>query len=217
MDADVTMPFVWASTIPWLRLELNPSSSAVTISHLIASSPAGLYHRVMTLVEPSAPDPTWPRYSTIAFPAYRFVGGLNPHPRRDPRGHAYGIPEVPPPRVPPERWRGNDVYLHGIDLYNFAYWWECHEALEGLWHLTGHQGTEAQFLQGIIQVAAANLRRHVGSPIGARRLGGEAVGRLESVGRPQYMGLTIAPFVAAVRARHLEESTDAIPMLRLEV
>ena len=125
----------------------------------------------MNLVEPPAPDPAWPRYSTLPFPVYRFVPGRSPHPRRDPRGHAYGAPDLPPPRVTPERWRENDVYLQGIDLYNYAYWWECHEALEGLWHLTGHEGLEAQFLQGIIQTAAANLRRFVGSPEGARRLG----------------------------------------------
>ena len=125
----------------------------------------------MPLVEPTAPDPRRARYSRRPFPPYRFVAGLNPHPRRDPKGHAYGLPEVPPPSVPPDRWRENEDYLYGIDLYNFAYWWECHEALEGLWHLTGHRGTKAQFLQGIIQVAAANLKRHVGTLEGARRLG----------------------------------------------
>ena len=170
----------------------------------------------MALVEPAAPDPAWPRYSGIAFPPYRFVPGLNPHPRRDPRGHAYGSPETPPPRVPPERWRENEVYLHGIDLYNHAYWWECHEALEGLWHLTGHAGTEAEFLQGLIQAAAANLRRHLGTPEGARRLGREAIGRLRSVSGPRYMGVELAPFIAGVEARHVAESSEAIPLISLQ-
>ncbi|HZE95751.1 MAG TPA: DUF309 domain-containing protein [Planctomycetota bacterium] len=171
----------------------------------------------MSIVEPTAPDPTWPRYSPLPFPRYRFVAGLNPHPRRDPRGHAYGTVEVPPPRIDPERWRENGVYLHGIDLYNYAYWWECHEALEGLWHQTGHQGTEAQFLQGIIQVAAANLRRHVGSTDGPRRLAGEALQRLESVGSAEYMGVTLPPFVHAVREFHLDGRGGPVPLLRLNV
>jgi hypothetical protein len=170
----------------------------------------------MSLVEPTPPDLKWPRYSTLPFPSYRFVPGLSPHPRRDPRGHAYGTPEVPPPRFAPERWRDNEVYRHGIDLYNFAYWWECHEALEGLWHLTGHSGTEAQFLQGIIQAAAAHLKRHVGSSVGSRRLGSEAVGRLESVPGPVFMGLTLAPFIRGVRDLHVDDRTDAIPLIRLE-
>lgn len=169
----------------------------------------------MSLVEPAPPDPAWPRYSGIPFPRYRFVAGLNPHPRRDPQGHSYGAPEVPPPYVPPERWRENGVYLQGIDLYNFAYWWECHEALEGLWHLTGHTGTEAQFLQGIIQAAAANLKRHTGSVTGARRLGKEAVQRLASVGGPRYMGLELGVFIRGVSEYHVDESTTAVPLIRL--
>jgi hypothetical protein len=169
----------------------------------------------MSLVEPPAPDPAWPRFSAAPFPAYRFVPGANPHPRRDPRGHAYGTPERPPPRVPPERWKENAVYLHGIDLYNFAYWWECHEALESLWHLTGHTGTEAEFLQGLIQTAAANLRRHLGSDDGARRLGSEAVRRLESVPGPRYMGVELAPFIRGVRDLHVDGTSSAIPLIRL--
>jgi predicted metal-dependent hydrolase len=169
----------------------------------------------MTLVEPPAADPNWPRYGSAPFPPYRFIPGLNPHPRRHPRGHAYGTPETPPPSVPPELWRENRVYLEGIDLYNYSYWWECHEVLEGLWHLTGHRGTEAQFLQGIIQVAAANLKRHVGSRTGSRRLGQEAVDRLSSVGRPRYMGLMLDPFIREVREYHLEECTPRIPLIRL--
>lgn len=169
----------------------------------------------MKIVEPQAPDPSWPRFSPGAFPGYRFVPGANPHPRRDPRGHAYGTPEIPPPRLPPERWRENEVYLRGIDLYNFAYWWECHEVLEGLWHLTGHAGTEAQFLQGIIQTAAAHLRRHLGSPVGARRLGAEAVRRLEGVPGPRYMGVELAPFIRGVRELHVDGVATTIPLIQL--
>ncbi len=39
-------------------------------------------HRVH---EPLPPDPSWPRYSTGAFPAYRYIPGRSPHPRRDAR------------------------------------------------------------------------------------------------------------------------------------
>ncbi len=170
----------------------------------------------MAIVEPAPPDPAWPRYSPRAFPPYRFVAGLNPHPRRDPRGHAFGTPELPPPSLAPGRWRENGEYLHGIDLYNYAYWWECHEALEGLWHLTGHRGPEAQFLQGIIQVAAANLKRHVEQLVGARRLGREAIARLASVGARAYMGLEIGPFIRAVNDYHVDEDTTRVPLIRLE-
>jgi hypothetical protein len=175
-----------------------------------------LYHRAVPGVEPTPPDPSWPRYSSRAFPPYRFVAGLNPHPRRDPKGHAFGTAEPKPAYVPPDRWRQNEVYLYGIDLYNFAYWWECHEQLEALWHLTGHQGTEAQFLQGVIQAAAANLKRHVASLDGARRLAAEAIERLASVGARVYMGLELGPFIHAVNDYHIDEDSPRVPLIRLD-
>jgi hypothetical protein len=152
----------------------------------------------MAIVEPGAPDPSWPRFSDRPFPPYRFVPGLTPHPRRDPKGHAYGTSELPPPSVSPSRWRENATYLYGVDLYNHAYWWECHEALEGLWHLTGHQGTESQFLQGIIQLAAAfvHLMRH--EYPGTSGLLSAALEKLE--GFPaEYMGIDVARLAAEAR------------------
>jgi len=109
--------------------------------------------------QPEAPNSSWPRYSKTEFPPYRFVPGRSPHPRRDPTGHSFGVPEPKPPAPDPAKWKENDLYLHGIDLYNFAFWWECHEALEALWHAAGHTTPTGQFLQGVIQVSAANLKR----------------------------------------------------------
>lgn len=169
----------------------------------------------MPLVDPAAPDPAWPRYSSRAFPAYRFVPGLHPHPRRDPRGYAYGTPEVPPARVSPERWRQNEPYLFGIDLYNHAYWWACHEELEGLWHVAGRTSEEGQYLQGLIQVAAAHLKRHVGAVDGARRLAAEALEHLSCVRGPLYMGLALDPFRRAVTDFHLSERPGPFPLIRL--
>jgi hypothetical protein len=144
------------------------------------------------------------------------VPGLTPHPRRDPRGYAFGRAEAAPPRLPPERWRENEEYLFGVDLYNHAYWWECHETLEALWHLCGRRGEEAALLQGLIQAAAANLRRHLGSRAGARRLGGEAASRLEAVGTPILMGVDVRDFAGRLRGYHEGGTENGPPLLRLE-
>jgi len=153
-----------------------------------------------------------PRYAPDrAFPPYRFVPGLNAHPVADPRGHSYrgGAPEPPPPRVRPDRWRENDEYLYGCDLYNHAYWWEAHEAWEGLWHLTTKSDTEGLFLQGLIQVSASHLKLHMGEPTGSEklaRLGLEKLRRVEAVAgdHGEYMGLDVTAFCDAVE-RHLVE------------
>ena len=170
----------------------------------------------MDLVEPVPREADWPRYCDRPFPPYRFVAGLNPHPRRHPEGHAFEEPEPTPPYVSIDRWASNETYLYGVDLYNHAYWWECHEQLEALWHLTGHKGAEAFFLQGIIQAAAANLKRHMGSLEGSHRLAREAILRLGAVGSRHYMGLEIGPFVRALNDYHVDEDSEQVPLIRLE-
>ena len=56
-------------------------------------------------------------------------------------------------------WKQNEAYLYGVDLYNFAYWWEAHEAWEGLWHQA--EDTYRLFLQGLIQVSASLIKYHM--------------------------------------------------------
>jgi len=107
----------------------------------------------------------------------------------------------PPPWVPGE-WRSLEPYLFGIDLYNFTFWWECHETLEGLWHAAGRTSTPAQFLQGIILVSAANLNRHLGKLETARGQAKDGLSRLEGAAREGrvYMGLDVVCFREAVEA-----------------
>lgn len=111
--------------------------------------------------QPEPFDANWHRYCPhIAFPPYRHLPGVTPHPIRDPLGHSYGIEEEHDENLlPPEMWRQNEDYLYGVDLYNFAYWWEAHEAWEGLWHRA--EDTYRLFLQGLIQVSASLIKYHM--------------------------------------------------------
>jgi len=165
--------------------------------------------------QPEAPNSTWPRYSKTEFPPYRFVPGRSPHPRRDPNGHSFGVPEPKPPPPDPAKWKENDLYLHGIDLYNYAYWWECHEALEALWHAAGHATPTGQFLQGVIQVSAANLKRYMGLEETAKKMALEGLGRHS--GLPVfYMGVNLQRFAREAKDNH--EGRFARPaLIRLEM
>jgi hypothetical protein len=114
-----------------------------------------------------------PRYTERPFPPYRFVPGQSPHPTADPQGHSYrprGAPEPHVEFVAPERWRQSPDYLYGVDLYNHGFWWEAHEAWEGLWQLTDKSGVQGQFLQGLIQCSACHLKWHMGQLDGVARL-----------------------------------------------
>lgn len=140
--------------------------------------------------EPRAPDPHRTRYSSRPFPSYRYVPGKSPHPRRHPAGHSYGQPEPTAERLRPGEWQQSADYLYGIDLYNFAYWWECHEVFEAFWHAAGRQTEQGRFFQALIQLAAANVKLAQGNVPAMRNLLRHGLARLQCF--PQsYMGLDV--------------------------
>ena len=90
-----------------------------------------------------------PRYlPDRPFPPYAYLPGQGAHPTQHPDGHSYGV-EHEAVHLPAERWSENDDYLFGVDLYNHGYFWEAHEAWEGLWQIGGHDASQATFLQGL--------------------------------------------------------------------
>ncbi|WP_447986225.1 DUF309 domain-containing protein [Nitrospira sp. Nam74] len=162
--------------------------------------------------ESGAPGSKWPRYSSRAFPAYRFIPGVTPHPRRHPDGHSYGHAEPALSAVAPDQWQTNDAYLYGVDLYNFDFWWECHEVFEGFWR--GARKTEQGcFFQALIQVAAANLKLCMGSPASAGRLSLAAFERFQPLPHI-YMGIDVRRFERDMRA-YIAGSRDTPARIRL--
>ena len=110
-----------------------------------------------------------PRLTAAPLPPYSYVSGYEPHPLRDPAGHLFGQeePEVAP--LIPGQWDNSAAYLRGIDLFNHGYYWEAHEAWEALWHAAGRHGTTADFLKGLIKLAAAGVKAREGNRDGIRR------------------------------------------------
>src|ERR1700758_4469822 len=103
-----------------------------------------------------------------AFPPYAFVPGRLPHPHTDPAGHSFGVAPLPADPLEEGDWQRCRDYLRGIDLFNHGYYWEAHEAWEGLWHACGRTGLTADFLKGLIKLAAAGVKARAGNPGGAR-------------------------------------------------
>lgn len=165
------------------------------------------------MTEPQPLDPTWPRYSVKPFPSYRFLPGQNPHPRRDPLGHSYGQPDPKLLAFPPEGWRRSEDYLYGIDLYNFAYWWECHEVFEGLWHAVGPDTEQGNFFQALIQLAAANLKQFLGNERAAQKLARSGLARFQIL--PQfYMGIDVTDLTRILQD-DLTHSGEVSALLKL--
>jgi uncharacterized protein len=125
---------------------------------------------------------TLPRYAPeFPLPPYSYVPGLFPHPVSDPQGHMAGQMPEAIMLQPGETWQAHPQYLAAIDLFNHGYYWEAHEAWEGLWHALGRTGPEADFLKGLIKLAAAGVKAREGNAAGVRRHGVRAAELFRSV------------------------------------
>ena len=148
---------------------------------------------------PVAVSTDLPRYSHRAFPPYAYVpGGAHPHPTRDPDGHSHDREETPIEDFDPDRWLECEPYLFGVDLFNHGYWWEAHEALEAVWIAAGRQSAAGQFVQGLILIAVAQLKRFQGFEDVARRMAEDGTSRMGGVGG-QFMGLDVIALRHQVR------------------
>ena len=65
-----------------------------------------------------------------------------------------------------------------IFLFNSCDWYACHDGFEALWHETA--GPMRPVLQGILQIAVAELHLERGNCRGATILMGEGLGRLKA-------------------------------------
>ncbi|MGE0666485.1 MAG: DUF309 domain-containing protein [Sphingomonadales bacterium] len=146
------------------------------------------------------------------FPAYAFTPGRNPHPVRHPDGHSYGAEPSAPSPPDPDDWRASHDYLRGIDLFNAGYYWEAHEAWEGLWNVSGRAGAIALLLQALIALAAAGLKLRVHNELGTTAHSRRADWLLEDAIReagPRQMGLDLMELQE--KARGIQEMEPAAP------
>lgn len=106
-----------------------------------------------------------------------------------------------------------------IGLFNRGEWYACHDGFEELWHET--QGPMRPVLQGILQIAVAQLHRQRDNHRGATLLMGEGLGRLRACDN-NALGLDLAQ-LRACAAQHLEAlqqqsciEPELLPPLRLQ-
>jgi Domain of unknown function (DUF309) len=90
-----------------------------------------------------------------SLPPYAYLPGKKPHPVRDPTGHSYHVEPIP---VAAEASLGSDAFLWGLDLFNHGYYWEAHEAWEGLWQVADRDGTLRTLFKGLILLSAAGVK-----------------------------------------------------------
>ena len=89
-------------------------------------------------------------------------------------------------------------FQQGVELFNAGEWYAAHDLFEELWHETADP--ERRSLQGILQVAVAQLHLQRGNRRGATILFGEALGRLKRPGTPD-LGLDLASLCRTAQQR----------------
>lgn len=85
-----------------------------------------------------------------------------------------------------------------VSLFNRGSWYAAHDGFEELWHET--DAPLRSVLQGILQIAVAQLHLERGNHHGATVLMGEGLGRLRQ-SDPGALGLNIAELIALVQPR----------------
>jgi hypothetical protein len=141
-----------------------------------------------------APEAPPPRLTVGELPPYRFVPGRDPHPRRDPQGHACRVPETAASGL---------AFCWGVDLFNARYFWEAHEAWELVWRRSPRGSAEHWALKGLIQITASLLTLHLGRVAATRRLAARGLTCLERAAAdlPRLHGLDLGQVAAQVRGR----------------
>jgi hypothetical protein len=144
-----------------------------------------------------------PRYQpSRAFPERAYVPGPSQPGKLPPRVRPGRGPNHDAAFLPAAKWFQNVEYLWGVDLYNAGFFWEAHEAWEGVWRAAAEEPDQHRFLQALIQCAAACLKAHMGNPEAARRLAARALRRLDDLRAGHlalYMGVDLSAFVTDFR------------------
>jgi hypothetical protein len=109
------------------------------------------------------------------FPPYAYLPGKKPHPVRDPTGHSYHVEHIPVAAGPS---LDSDAFLWGLDLFNHGYYWEAHEAWEGLWQVVDRDGPLRTLLKGLILLSASGIKIREGKHAAAVRHTGRAAALL---------------------------------------
>tara|TARA_B100000214_G_scaffold365772_1_gene333924 strand:+ start:205 stop:591 length:387 start_codon:yes stop_codon:yes gene_type:complete len=89
-------------------------------------------------------------------------------------------------------------FIDGKILFNSEKWYLAHDVFEELWHETN--GFERQTIQGILQIAVAQLHLERNNKNGAIILYGEGLGRLKKKSSPN-LGLNIKKLCEIVEIR----------------
>jgi hypothetical protein len=106
------------------------------------------------------------RYSDTPLPATPYVPGKSPRPPDESLDAVLGAVCFP---FGLATGAYDPRHRLAIDLLNAGNYWEAHEAWEHVWVACGRRGDLADFVKGMVKLAAAGVKHAQGNPGGAER------------------------------------------------
>ncbi len=104
---------------------------------------------------------------------------------------------------------------YGVRLFDAGYYWESHEAWEGLWHAAGRRGATAELLKGLIKLAAAGVKVREGQEHGIRThaaRAAESFAASRTLGGVGQLGLDLDILIQHARSLAGSPPTDPGPL-----
>lgn len=124
----------------------------------------------------------------MTLPAYAYLPGHRPHPRRDSAGHSHGLAEpiAAWPMMP-----DNALLRRAESLFDAGYYWEAHEGWEAIWLAAGRRGSEAELMRGLIKLAALAIKVRQGRQARLAALAVRASEHFAALGQDVVLGYDV--------------------------
>jgi len=110
---------------------------------------------------------TWSSPDSIPLPGYKHKPGKNARPVD---GLLESIAHSASVVTSDASHQSNTAWRYGIRLFNSGFFWETHEVLEAVWNNAPPNSREKHLVQGVIQIANAQLKASLKQPKAAARL-----------------------------------------------
>lgn len=155
------------------------------------------------------------KYSSKEFPLYAFIPGVNAHPLK-PGGHMFEVGEPESPKIISKDFKDHELYLYSIDLFNHAYFWECHAYLEAIWNANKRNGDEANLCKAIIKIAAGMIKFKQVDLINTKNHLERSIEILESLSEEICCGINIRELSIAI-SHMLSELHKPLPQVSINI
>lgn len=111
---------------------------------------------------------------------------------------------------------GSEEFAWGQDLFNHGYYWEAHEAWEGIWQATDRGSPLRAFLKALILLSAAGVKIRERKRTPAMRHAGRAAALLRNLTTAPDGQFSLTLGISPALLADLAEATaDAMPALRI--